>query len=245
MKTYIEKKLLAYCLLVFFSACCLAERISGDTAAMRYFSAFQFADFAGEGTVVDHYDDTLVIGVNNYWHGSFPTNPIAIKGAFSDWETKEMVEGGTNFFNGKTVVFFAMTNEWKNAVYKRASDSGIIWNSGIVLTNYGGYCSPKFVWDYPPSWFALETNDVEHVHFFSNIVESLVAGRDRRLFYTTTRDAMKAGESGDPEERLYRIMSFWPLIEFIWDEPEEAKLVEMINDPLLISKMRARHGAAH
>lgn len=92
----------------------------------------------------------------------------------------------------------------------------------------------------PPTWFALETNDVEHIHFFSNIVESVVKSRDRRLFYTTTRDAIKARESGDPDERLYWAMSFWPLLEFIWEETEEANLVEMINDPLLTRKLRVR-----
>lgn len=49
-----------------------------------------------------------------------------------------------------------------------------------------------------------------------------------------------AGESGDPDEKLYWSMSFWPIIEFIWDEPEEANLVEMINDPLLTRMLRAR-----
>jgi hypothetical protein len=73
-----------------------------------------------------------------------------------------------------------------------------------------------------------------------NIVESVVVNRDRRLFYTTTRDAIKASESGDPDEELYRLMSFWPLLEFIWEEEEEASLVEMINDPLLTRMLRAR-----
>ena len=35
-------------------------------------------------------------------------------------------------------------------------------------------------------------------------------------------------------------MSFWPLLEFIWEETEEANLVEMINDPLLTRKLRVR-----
>lgn len=151
-----------------------------------------------------------------------------------------MIENDTNYFDGKTIVFFAIINEWKTAVRDRPRMDGIIWDTGLIFTNYGGYCSPKFVLDHPPAWFSLETNDVWHINFFSNIVESIVARRDRRLFYTTTRDAMRAGESGDPDEELYWTMSFWPLIEFIWDEPEEANLVEMINDPLLISKMRAR-----
>lgn len=231
-------KRLAYCLIV----CSVLKSMAvvDPTAETRYLTAFQYADFAGEGKVVGHYDDTLVIDVNNYWVGSFTTNPVPITGAFSDWTTKEVVENGTNYFKGRKVVFFAMTNEWKTAVYGRTGDSGIIWNSGMILTNFGGYCSPKFVWHYPPTWFALETNDVEHIHFFSNIVESVVKSRDRRLFYTTTRDAIKARESGDPDERLYWAMSFWPLLEFIWEETEEANLVEMINDPLLTRKLRVR-----
>ena len=58
--------MLAYCLIICLAARCMAEHMGGDTATMRYLSAFQYADFAGEGTFLDHYDDTLVIDVNNY-----------------------------------------------------------------------------------------------------------------------------------------------------------------------------------
>ena len=239
MKTAIVKKLLAYCLITCSAVQCMAEYI-GETANVRNFRTFQYTDFAGEGTVVDYYDDTLVIDVKNYWFGNFPTNPVPITGASLEWVDDESADA-TNYFNGKTIVFFAMTNEWKGTIPKKSNADEIVWDTSVLFTNSGGYCQPKFVRNYPPpTWFALETNDVAHLHFFSNIVESVVANRDRQLFYTTTRDAIMAGESGDPGERLYWLMSFWPLLEFIWDEEEEASLVEMINDPLLTRKLRAR-----
>ncbi len=238
MKIAIVKKLLVYCLITCAATQCMAEYI-GYMANARNFRTFQYTDFAGEGTFVDYADDTLVIDVKNYWFGSFPTNPVPITGASLEW-VENMETDATNYFKGKTIVFFAMTNEWKVAIHKRTIDEGLFWNTGLLFTNYGGYCSPKFISSYPPTWFALETNDVAHLHFFSNIVESVVADRNRRLFYTTTRDALKASESGDPDEELYRLMSFWPLLEFIWEEEEEANLVEMINDPLLTPMFRAR-----
>ena len=238
MKIAYKNKLLVYCLIICSAIPC-AYAVISPIAEIRYFTAFQSADFAGEGTFVDYDDDTLTIDVKNYWVGSFPTNPVPVTGASLEW-VEGMDTDATNYFKGKTIVFFATTNEWKSAIHKRVRDGSIFWNTGLLFTNYGGYCSPKCVWDFPPTWFALETNDVAHLHFFSNIVESVVVNRDRRLFYTTTRDAIKASESGDPDEELYRLMSFWPLLEFIWEEEEEASLVEMINDPLLTRMLRAR-----
>ncbi len=233
MKIVCKNKLLVYCLIICFALKCTAE--SDPIAETRYLTAFQYADFAGEGTFVDHADDTLVIDVKNYWFGSFPTNPVPITGAFLEWVDDDNTDA-TNYFKGKTIVFFAMTNEWKVAIHERTMDEGLLWNTGEMFTNIWGYCPPKFVWGSPPTWFALETNDVEHIHFFSNIVESVVVNRDRRLFYTTTRDAIKADESGG---QPYKGMSFLPLLEMIWEE-NETNLVEMINDPLLTPRLRAR-----
>jgi hypothetical protein len=239
MKIACKNKLFVYCLIICSVISCVRADID-PIAEIRYFTAFQYADFAGEGTAVDHYGNTLVIDVNNYWFGNFPTNPVPITGvSLSYWVDNGSVDP-TSYFKDKTIVFFAMTNEWKTSQRKKPRAGSIIWDADLTFTNTWGYCPPKFVWSYPPTWFALETNDVAHLHFFSNIVESVVVNRDRRLFYTTTRDAIMAGESGDPDERLYRMMSFWPLLEFIWDEEEEASLVEMINDPLLTRMLRAR-----
>jgi hypothetical protein len=119
MKIVCKNKLLVYCLIICFALKCTAE--SDPIAETRYLTAFQYADFAGEGTFVDHADDTLVIDVKNYWFGSFPTNPVPITGAFLEWVDDDNTDA-TNYFKGKTIVFFAMTNEWKVAIHERTMD---------------------------------------------------------------------------------------------------------------------------
>ncbi len=99
-----------------------------------------------------------------------------------------------------------------------------------------GYCPPKFVYPNPPTWYALETNDVDHLNFFSNLVESIVIARDKGLLYTTLRDAIKSDETGaDP----YETMSVLTMRELFWVD-SETNLVKALYDPLLAPRFR-RH----
>lgn len=87
-----------------------------------------------------------------------------------------------------------------------------------------------------PEPYALETNDVEHLAFFSNIVKSVVVARDRDLLYTTLRDAIKSDESGGP---FYGGMSSMPMWQLLWTG-EETNLVQALYDPLVSTRFR-RH----
>lgn len=202
----------------------------GDSVAeTRYLKAFQYADVAGVGTAIGHDGNSFIIDVKSYWAGSFATNPVPIDGA-------GMLSNSTNYYQGKNIVFFAMTNEWKSAVPTRPLQESIIWDQSVTFTNLDGYCPPKFVSDDPPTWFVLETNDVEHLAYFSNIVKSIVIAKDRDLLYTTLRDAVKSDESG---AQPYKGMSFMPLWELTWRD-DEKNLVEMLYDPLLTPRLRGR-----
>ena len=205
----------------------LYSTVRDPIAETRYLKGFQYSDVAGVGTAIGLNGNSLVIDVKNYWLGSFSTNPVTIDGA-------GLLVDSTNYYQGKNIVFFAMTNEWKSAVPTRPLLESIIWDSSVIFTNLDGYCSPKFVCDDPPTWFALETNDVQHLAFFSNIVKSIVIAKDRDLLYTTLRDAVKSDESG---EQPYKGMSFMPLWELTWRD-DETNLVKMLNDPLLTPKFR-------
>lgn len=193
----------------------------------RYLRTFQYADVAGVGIAVGHHGSSLIIDVQNYWTGSFATNPVTIHSA-------GLLPDSTNYYQGRNIVFFAMTNQWKSAVPTRPLLESMILDSSVVFTNLDGYCSPKFVCDDPPTWFALETNDVEHLAFFSNIVTCIVITKDQDLLYTTLRDAVKSDESG---EQPYKGMSFMPLWELTW-RADETNLVKMLHDPLLTPAFR-------
>ena len=207
----------------------LYSSLVDPTTETRYLKLFQYADIAGVGTAIAHYDNSLVIDVSCYWVGSFGTNPVIINRAGA-------LSSSTNYYEGKTIVFFAMTNEWKAAVPTRPLLESIIWDDSVTFTNLDGYCQPKFVCDDPPTWFSLDTNDIEHVVFFSNIVRSIVIGKDRDVLYTTLRDAVKSDESG---EQPYKGMSFMPLWELSWSD-SETNLVEMLNDSHLAPRLRGR-----
>ncbi len=232
MRNLLKKMLVAYFLFIY--ALNLRASSSVSIEETHYLKAFQYADVVGVGTVVGHHDNSLVIDVNNYWTGSFATNPVAIDGAFSEW-TDDMLANATNCYSGKSIVFFAMTNEWKSAAPKRPKNEYLILDTGVCLTNIDGFCAPKFIWSDPPTWFALETNDEEHLVFYSNIVQSIVVTKDRSRLYTTLRDAIKSDESG---EQPYKGMSFRPLWELLWTA-DETNLVKALYDPLLAPRFRS------
>ena len=200
-----------------------------------HIKSFQYADVAGVGKAIGQHDDALVIDVERLWMGSFTTNPISIYQAFSDW-SDGIPRDNTNYYAGKNIVFFATTNELKNTVPLRPRNEYLIMDNTVSFTNHYGYCSPKFVYPNPPTWYALETNDVEHLAFFSNLVESIVIGRNRNLLYTTLRDAIKSDETGsDP----YKTMSGLTMQELFWTD-DETNLVQALYDPLLAPRFR-RH----
>jgi hypothetical protein len=199
-----------------------------------YLSLLQQADVAGFGSVVGHTNNALLIDAKVLWAGSFSTNPIVIDRAFGPWPGDGLAEHDD--FYGKNFVFFATTNEWKLAVPTRPITETVIFDTSFAFENSGGYCAPKFLWSSVPMWFALETNDVEHLAFYSNIVHSIVIARDRARLYTTLRDVIKPDASaGHP----YREMSFPPMWSLLWTS-SEAELVAALNDPLLAPRLRAR-----
>lgn len=225
--------LIFYVLLSYLLRCPATEVL--ESSPLGFIETLQYADVAGMGEAIGHGSNSLTIDVKNYWMGCFPTSPIKIDRAFSEWDD-DLVEEAASHYSNMVIVFFATTNVNKSAIPPRPISETVIWDPTVTFTNFGGYCPARFVQDDPPTWFALETNDVEHLNFFSNIVESVVAAKDKRLFYTTARDAIKADESG---EQPYKGMSFMPLLELIW-EADETNLVEMINDPLLTRRLRVR-----
>lgn len=222
----ILRKLFLLCLMT-VGITILSSPLSDPTADLFYLKGFQYSDVAGAGTVVGLYKDSFLIDVKDYWVGSFNTNPVTIHGAGPLLDS-------TSDYQGKFLVFFAMTNVWKSAVPPRPLMESMIWDSSVTFTNLDGYCAPKFVSRNPPTWFVLETNDVEHLAFFSNIVNSTVVEKDIDLLYTTLRDAIKNDESG---EQPYKSMSFMPLWELTW-RVDETNLIEMLYDPLLATKFR-------
>ncbi len=198
-----------------------------------HIKSFQYADVVGVGKAIGQHDDALVIDVERFWMGSFTTNPVSIYQAFSDW-SDGIPRDNTNYYAGKNIVFFATTNEVKFAISSHPKYDYLIMDSSVYFTNRYGSCPPKFVYPNPPTWYALETNDVDHLNFFSNLVESIVVGRNRNLLYTTLRDAIKSDETGsDP----YKTMSALTMQELLWTD-DETNLVEALNDPLLAPRFR-------
>jgi hypothetical protein len=199
-----------------------------------HLKTFQYADVVGVGKAVGHHDNALVIDVREFWAGSFATNPVTIYEAFGDW-SDGLPRDSTNYYAGKDIVFFATTNEVKNALPLRPTDEFLILDDTVSFTNHYGYCPPKFVYPNPPTWYALETNDVAHLAFFSNIVNSIVVARNRTLLYTTLRDAIESDETG---EQPYRGMSFRPMSQLLWTASED-ELIAALNDPLLAPRLRS------
>ena len=200
--------------------------------------SYQWADVAGFGRAIGQTDDALVIDVEHLWTGSFATNPVAISGAFESW-SDGVSRDHPGYYGGKTIVFFATTN----LSAEESSSVPISFPSGrwrfdvdMTFTNAHGYCPPRFTYPLPPTWYAIETNDTEHLSFFSNIVNSIVVRRDLDLFYATLRDAVKPDGSGD---QPFKAMSHATLMELTWTS-SESNLVTMVNDPLLFPTMR-RH----
>ncbi len=196
--------------------------------------SFQYADVVGVGKAVGQYEDALVINVEKFWTGSFSTNPVTIHQAFGDW-SDGIPRDNTNYYAGKNIVFFATTNEVKFAISSHPKYDYLILDWSVTFTNRYGYCPPKFVWSDPPTWFALDANDEEHLVFYSNIVESIVVSKDRNLLYKTLRDAIKSDESG---EQPYKGMSFMPLWQIIWTD-NETNLVNVLYDPFLAPRFRS------
>ena len=199
-----------------------------------HIKSFQYADVVGIGKAIGQHEDALVIDVEKFWMGSFSTNPISIYEAFGDW-SDGISRDNTNYYIGKSIVFFATTNELKNTIPLRSQNEYLIMDDSVSFTNHYGYCPPKFVYSNPPTWYALETNDVVHIAFFSNLVESIVIGRNRNLLYTTLRDAIKIDETGsDP----YKTMSLLTIQELFWTD-NETNLAEALYDPLLAPRFRS------
>jgi len=199
-----------------------------------HIKSFQYADVVGVGKAIGQYEDALVINVEKFWTGSFSTNPVTIHQAFGDW-SDGIPRDNTNYYAGKNIVFFATTNEVKFAISSHPKYDYLIMDWSVTFTNRYGYCPPKFVYPNPPTWYALETNDVEHIAFFSNLVESIVIGRNRNLLYTTLRDAIKSDETGsDP----YKTMSVLTMRELFWTD-DETNLVQALYDPLLAPRYRS------
>ena len=221
-----------FCTLLFL--CCSSSLSSdGPPAEPYHMWMFQTADIVGLGRAVGQQGDALIIDVQHAWLGSFSTNPVTINGAFGVW-SDGISRDTSEYYEGKNIVFFATTNECKRAI--SASPSYGAWNfeTPLIITNEAGACDPKFVYSNPPTWYALETNDLEHLAFFSNIVNSIVASRDRTLFYTTLRDAIKTDETGaDP----YKTMATMTMRELFWSDTE-TNLVAALNDPMLALRLR-------
>jgi hypothetical protein len=216
------------------SSCLLADDY-GFPAEPYHMWSFQTTDVAGFGKAVERSEDALLIDVQQFWTGGFETNPILINGAYGEW-SDGVDRNDPDYYDGKFIVFFATTNMKRRALSNSPSFGTWDFDKPLAFTNSCGTCELKFVFSNPPTWYAVETNDTERLTFFSNIVNSIVVNRNRDLFYTTLRDAVKQDESGaDP----YKTMSHITLMELTWTS-SETNLVEMVNDSLLFPKMR-RH----
>ena len=208
----------------------------GEPDETEHLGAYQYADAVGVGRVVGYGDDYITINVSQYWFGNFATNPVSIYEAFNRW-TDGIDRRNPSYFEEKNIVFFATTNHVKQAVPARPKGEFLILESSIGFTNYYGYCAPKFEYSNPPTWYALETNDVQHLQFFSNVVMSVVAAKDTKVLYATLRDAVGVDENGEQPYRGIATRGLMELLRVFVENDLETALV----DPLL--SMRFRHHA--
>ena len=210
----------------------------------EYLNAIQFSDVAGIGTIEAMSNTIMTVRVDNYWLGNPGTNILSVNNS-GEWNTgiPPEFQNETNAADlfmpklkmpDKTVVFFAMTNEWKYSSLPLRSLAEFDWNLVQSFTNVGPACSPQFYDINCAPWFIIETNDIEHVTFLSNITQCIFFTRDRQQFYRELRDVLKPDLSCDV---LYKAMTFMPMTDLLWDS-DETNLVEALYDPLLAPRFR-------
>lgn len=215
-----------------------------NSSPAEYLNVIQYSDIAGIGTIEAMSNTVMTVKVDAYWLGSLGTNIMSVDNS-GEWEpqlkppafsgdipTLDIDRRPTML--GKTVVFFAMTNEWKCSSLPLRSLTEFDWNLVQSFTNVGPSCSPKFYDLYCAPWFTIETNEIEHASFLSNITQCIFFSRDRQQFYRELRDVLKPDLSCD---LFYKAMTFMPMTDLLWDS-DETNLVEALNDPLLAPRFR-------
>lgn len=231
-------KKLSMMLIMFASAC------RANPYPVEFLNVIQYSDIAGIGTIEALSNTVMTVKVDHYWLGSSDTNILSVNNsgewnpqlkppAFSgDMPTYEQDRRPAML--GKVVVFFALTNEWKSSSLPLRSLTEFDWNLVQSFTNAGPSCPPKFYDLYCAPWFTIETNDIEHATFLSNITQCIFFSRDRQQFYRELRNVLKPDLSCSP---VYKAMTFMPMTDLLWDS-DETNLVEALNDPLLAPRFR-------
>ncbi|MGI5870211.1 MAG: hypothetical protein ACOX9C_12315 [Kiritimatiellia bacterium] len=229
-----------------FAILFLASICQGANPAAELMSSIQYSDIAGVGTIEGLSNAVMTINVNNYWLGEGPAGLLTIANS-GDWEPQLMPPPAPGIepvysedkrpgMMGKTVVFFAMTNEWKTSSLQLRSFTEFDWGLVNSFTNIGPACAPRFFDIGCTPWFVVETNDVDRLAFFSNITHNIFYTRNRRDFYRELRDILKPDLSCDS---FYKAMASKPMADLLWSS-EETNLVEALHDPLLAPRFR-RH----
>ena len=198
-------------------------------------SRIQVSDFAGIGTIIDISDYAMTVAVSNTWLGSLPSGEVTLDFAYNFAKIETGEPETFPELHGYPVVFFGVTNTSKSRiVYDERAYAFFDWSLTLNLTNSGSACAPRFYDINSPAWFVLDTNANARISILSNITDSIFYTRDVMQFYTAMRDALKSDESG---EYPYGEMAKSPLLGIIYDT-SETNLVVMLNDPLLVPRMR-------
>lgn len=224
----------------------LAFICQGADLAAELMNAIQYSDIAGVGSIEGLSNTVMTIHVGNYWLGGGSNGLLSIANS-GEWNPQLMPPPASGIepvysedkrpgILGKTVVFFAMTNEWKTSSLQLRSLTEFDWELVNSFTNIGPACAPRFFDLACTPWFVMETNDVAHLAFFSNITQNLFYTRDRRQFYRELRDVLKPDLSCDP---FYKAMTSKPMTDLLWSS-DETNLVEALHDTLLAPRFR-RH----
>jgi hypothetical protein len=193
----------------------------------------QYSDLAGVATLHTVTNEDLVVSVKNWWLGGYPSNQFVIAG--SDCRGIEEAYGWspTNAI-GRDIVFFAVTNEWKQGLAHIPDDGRLDWDFAQSFTEFGPSCAPKLYSPVTPPIFLVDTNMIEYVSVLSNLTQSVFITRDRVQLYHSLRDAYGTGNSG---VQPYRTMAWRPLYWLSY-QGTETEVVEMLGDPLLHQRYR-------
>ena len=211
----------------------------------------QYSDLAGLATIVSANPTNMTLGVDvkQWWLGSWPTNRFEIHNAdvghpgFEEYPDLkfpgyicELYDWNPLEKTGYDIVFFAMTNEFKQNSSMPPPHLTYDWNYAQTFTNSFYESPPSFMHTGAPTVFLLDENYDYYLNVLSNITYSIFITRDKMQFYRGLRDAW--GVDGK-SEMSYRLMARFPLRYMMHHETfPEGDYITMLNDQLLFPTYR-------
>ena len=242
MKLKLKIKINLICIVTLAITCrCNAVTKCGvEVYPTELLSYIQYADLAGVATItsVGETNKAFEVEVKQWWLGSLTSNRFEIAN-IDIWDLGQeehcviyQLQKWLPISNvGLDIVFYAMTNEWKETSSLEPRFLWFDWNFAQSFTNFGPVCFPTFVDSSVPTMFLVDTNSNFHVNILSNITQSIFISRDRMQLYRALRDAW--GVEGKKSNE-YAFMAWIPLRFMMYNENfSEPNYVEMKNDPLL------------